>query len=212
MNYPMGFDPLNVVPHVFEHTARGSQSSDIYSRLLQERIVFVPGEIDDFVANSIIGQLLYLDKVDPDRDILLYINSPGGSVYSGLAIYSTMQTISCDVETCCIGMAMSMGALLLAGGTKGKRFAIPFSRILIHQPWTGRSIGGTAADIEIHAREILRMKAELNDILAQHTGQTIERITKDTDRDFYMSPAEAKDYGLIDGIIESKKKKEEIQP
>jgi ATP-dependent Clp protease protease subunit len=137
---------------------------------------------------------------------LLYVNSPGGSVYAGLAIYSTMQTISCDVETYCIGMAMSMGAVLLAGGTKGRRYALPYSRILIHQPWTQRSIGGTAADIEIHAREILRMKSELNDILALHSGQTIERISKDTDRDFYMSPQEAKDYGLIDHIIESKKK------
>ena len=205
----MSFDPLNVIPHVIEHTARGSQSSDIYSRLLQERIVFVPGEIDDFAANAIIGQLLYLEKVDPDREILLYVNSPGGSVYAGLAIYSTIQTISCDVETYCIGMAMSMGAVLLAGGTHGKRFALPYSRILIHQPWSGRSIGGTAADIEIQAREIVRMKSELNDILAIHTGQTIERIQKDTDRDFYMSPAEAKEYGIIDHIIESKKQKRE---
>jgi ATP-dependent Clp protease protease subunit len=203
----MSFDPLDVIPHVIEHTARGSQSSDIYSRLLQERIVFVPGEIDDFAANAIIGQLLYLEKVDPDREILLYVNSPGGSVYAGLAIYSTIQTISCDVETYCIGMAMSMGAVLLAGGTHGKRFALPYSRFLIHQPWSGRSIGGTAADIEIQAREIVRMKSELNDILAIHTGQTIERIQKDTDRDFYMSPDEAKEYGIIDHIIESKKQK-----
>ena len=202
----MSFDLLNIIPHVTEHTARGERSSDIWSRLLQERIVFVPGEIDDFTANGIIAQLLFLEKTDPDREILLYVNSPGGSVYAGLAIYSTMQTISCDVETYCIGMAMSMGAVLLAGGTKGRRYALPYSRILIHQPWTQRSIGGTAADIEIHAREILRMKSELNDILALHSGQTIERISKDTDRDFYMSPQEAKDYGLIDHIIESKKK------
>jgi ATP-dependent Clp protease, protease subunit len=201
----MRFDPLNIIPHITEHTARGERSSDIWSRLLQERIVFVLGAVDDFMANSIVAQMLFLDKQDPDREIQLYINSPGGSVYDGMAIYSTMQTISCDVETYCIGQAMSMGALLLAGGAKGKRYALPYSRILIHQPWSQGGPGGTATDIEIRAREIIRMKAEMNDILSMHTGQPIERIQKDTDRDFFMSPAEAKEYGLIDQIIESKK-------
>jgi ATP-dependent Clp protease, protease subunit len=202
----MSFDPLAIIPHVTEHTAQGMRSSDIWSRLLLERIIFVHGEIDDFLANGIIAQLLFLERQDPDQEIHLYINSPGGSVYSGLAIYSTMQTISCDVETICFGVAMSMGAVLLAGGTKGKRYALPYSRVLIHQPWSQGGMGGTATDIEIHAREIIRMKSELNDILAAHSGQTLERIQKDTDRDFYMSPAEAKDYGLIDQIIESKKR------
>ena len=203
----MPVEAVSIVPYISEHTARGEKSMDIWSRLLQERIVFVLGEIDDFMANSIIAQMLFLEKSDPDREILLYINSPGGSVYGGLAVYSCMQTVSCDVETYCIGMAMSMGAVLLAGGAKGKRFALPYSRILIHQPWTQRSVGGTATDIEIHAREIIRMKGELNEILAFHTEQTVERLAKDTDRDFYMSPSEAKDYGIIDHIIESKKHK-----
>ncbi|MCA1596696.1 MAG: ATP-dependent Clp protease proteolytic subunit [Chloroflexi bacterium] len=195
-----------MIPHVTEHTARGERSSDIWSRLLQERIVFVAGEVDDFLANSVVAQLLFLETQDPDREIHLYINSPGGSVSAGLAMYSTMQTISCEIATYCIGLAASMGAILLAGGTKGKRFALPYSRIMIHQVSVMRGPGGTATDIDIWAREMLRTKKELNEILTFHTGQPIERIEKDTDRDYFMAPQEAKDYGLIDEIITSKKR------
>ncbi|HET6383809.1 MAG TPA: ATP-dependent Clp protease proteolytic subunit [Armatimonadota bacterium] len=196
----------NIIPHVIEHTARGERSADIWSRLLADRIVFLAGEVDDFTANSIVAQMLFLEKADPDSEILLYINSPGGSVTAGLSIYSTIQTISCDVQTCCFGIAMSMGALLLAAGTHGHRFALPYTRILIHQVGVQRGPGGTATDIDIWAREMLRTKAEMNEIMARHTGQSVDRIAKDTDRDFYMSPQEAKEYGIIDDIIETKKK------
>jgi ATP-dependent Clp protease protease subunit len=192
-----------LIPFVIEQTSRGERSYDIYSRLLKDRIVFLGTPIDDQVANTIIAQLLFCEKEDPEKDILLYINSPGGIVSSGLAIYDTMQFISCDVATYCVGEAASMGAVLLAGGTKGKRFALPNSQILIHQPSGG--FQGQASDIEIHAQHILRLKQRLNEVLAKHTGQPIERIKEDTDRDNFMSSEEAKKYGLIDEIIITRK-------
>ena len=190
------------VPIVVEQTAQGERSYDIYSRLLKDRIVFLGGPIDDAVANSIIAQLLFLEAENPDKDIHLYINSPGGVVTAGMAIYDTMQYIKPDVSTICIGQAASMGALLLAAGAKGKRYALPNSRIMIHQPLGGAQ--GQASDIEIQAQEILRMKDMLNDILANHTGQPLKRIKKDTDRDFFMSSKEAKEYGLIDEVVQRK--------
>jgi ATP-dependent Clp protease protease subunit len=194
-----------LVPMVVEQTGRGERAYDIFSRLLKERIVFIGTPIDDTVASLSIAQLLFLESEDPDKDIMLYINSPGGSVSAGLAIYDTMQYIRPDVATICIGMAASMGAVLLAGGAKGKRSALPNSRIMIHQPWGG--VQGTASDISIQAEEILKTKKRLNQILANHTGQPIETLERDTDRDRYLSSEEAKNYGLID-IVYYKKEKE----
>lgn len=191
-----------LVPIVVEQTSRGERSYDIYSRLLKDRIIFVGSAIDDNVSNIIIAQLLFLEADDPDKDIHLYINSPGGVVTAGLAIYDTMQYIRPDVSTICIGQASSMGALLLAAGASGKRFTLPNARIMIHQPMGG--FQGQATDIEIHAKEILRMKESLNEILAFHTGQSIERIRQDTDRDFFMSGEEAKNYGIINEVIKER--------
>jgi len=188
-----------LVPIVVEQTSRGERSYDIYSRLLKERIIFLGTAVDDMVANLIIAQFLFLESEDPEKDINFYVNSPGGIVTSGLAIYDTMQYIKPDVQTICIGQAASMGALLLAAGTHGKRFALPHARILIHQPMGG--FQGQATDIEIHAREILRMKGELNKILAHHTGQPLERIESDTDRDYFMGGEEAAKYGIVDRVI-----------
>jgi len=189
-----------LVPIVVEQTPRGERSYDIFSRLLKERIIFLGDAIEDHLANLIIAQLLFLEKEDPDKDIDLYINSPGGSISAALAIYDTMRVIKPDVSTICVGMAASAAAVLLAGGAKGKRFALPYSRIMIHQPWI-KGIGGQATDIEIHAREINKLKRIINEILANHTGQPVEKIEKDTDRDYYMSAQEAKEYGIIDDII-----------
>ncbi|MBP1654326.1 MAG: ATP-dependent Clp protease proteolytic subunit ClpP [Bacteroidetes bacterium] len=191
-----------LVPMVVEQTGRGERAYDIFSRLLKERIVFIGTPIDDTIASLVIAQLLFLESEDPDKDINLYINSPGGSVSSGLAIYDTMQYIRPDVQTICIGLAASMGAVLLAGGTRGKRAALPNSRIMIHQPWGG--VQGTASDISIQAEEILRTKRRLNEILAHHTGRPLEDIEKDTDRDRYMSAEESKTYGLIDSVFVKK--------
>ena len=188
-----------LVPIVVEQTSRGERSYDIYSRLLKERIIFLGTPVDDYVANLVIAQLLFLESEEPDKDINFYINSPGGMVTSGLAIYDTMQYIKPDVQTLCIGQAASMGALLLAAGAKGKRFALPHARILIHQPMGG--FQGQATDIEIHAREILRMKHELNEILAKHTEQSLERIAADTERDYFMSGEESSKYGIVDKVI-----------
>ena len=188
------------VPYVIEKTGRGERAYDIYSRLLEDRIVFIGTPIDDMVANAVIAQLLFLQKDNKSQDINIYINSPGGSVSAGLAIYDTMQFVQCDVATYCIGQNASMAALLLAGGTKGKRHALPNSRVMIHQPWGGAS--GTAADIEIQATEIIKMKAQLNRLLAEHTGQKLEKIEADGDRDYYMSADEAKEYGLVDEVVE----------
>jgi ATP-dependent Clp protease protease subunit len=195
--------PYIPMPYVVEQTHRGERSYDIYSRLLKDRIVFLGTPIDDDVANVVIAQLLFLESEDPDKDISLYINSPGGAVTSGLAIYDTMQYVKPQVSTICLGQAASMGAFLLAGGASGKRFSVPNSRIMIHQPLGG--FQGQAADIEIHAKEILRVKARLNEILARHTKQPIERIEKDTDRDYFMGAGEAKEYGIIDDVIVHKK-------
>jgi len=186
-------------PYVIERTSRGERSYDIFSRLLMDRIVFLGSAVDDMVANIIVAQLLFLDADDPERDIYLYINSPGGSVYAGLAIYDTMQHLRAPVATFCVGMAASMGALLLAGGAAGKRSALPNSRIMIHQPSSGYS--GTAADIEIAAKEVLEIRERLNQILAHHTGQPVERIANDVDRDRFMSPTVAQEYGLIDRVL-----------
>jgi len=194
------------IPIVIEQTSRGERSFDIYSRLLKDRIIFLGTEIDDHIANLVMAQLLHLESEDPDKDINLYINSPGGIVTSTLAIYDTMQYIKCDVATTCIGQAASGAALLLAGGTKGKRFALPHARVLLHQPSGGAS--GQAVDVSIHAQEILRLRQLLDDILAKHTGQPLEKIKADTDRDFIMTAEEAVEYGVIDGVIVSKKLKE----
>lgn len=190
---------MSLVPMVVEQTSRGERAYDIYSRLLKERIIFLGSAIDDTVASLTIAQLLYLESEDPDKDVRLYINSPGGSVTAGLAIYDTMQYIKPDVSTICMGLAASMGAVLLAAGAEGKRFALPNSRIMIHQPWGG--VEGKAVDIETHAREILRLRELLNEILAKHTKQSIEKIQSDTDRDYFMSSSEALNYGLIDEVI-----------
>ena len=187
------------VPIVVEQTGRGERSYDIYSRLLKDRIILLSGPIDDTVANSIVAQLLFLESEDPDKDIHLYINSPGGVVTAGMAIYDTMQYIKPDVSTICVGSAASMGSLLLTAGAAGKRYALPHSRIMIHQPLGG--VQGQASEIEIHAREILRLREELNGVLAYHTGQPIEVIAQDTDRDNFMSAQDAKDYGLIDEVL-----------
>ena len=194
---------LNLIPIVVEHSARGERSYDIYSRLLKERVVFVCGPIEDLVANVVVAQLLFLESENPDKDIHLYINSPGGLVTAGLAIYDTMQFVKPQVSTMCIGQAASMGALLLSGGEKGKRFCLPHTRIMIHQPLGG--FQGQASDIDIHAREILNTRERLNQILAKHTGQPLERIANDTDRDRFMSAAEAVDYGLLDEVLDSRR-------
>ena len=191
---------MNYVPIVVEQSSRGERSYDIYSRLLKDRIVFVTGPIDDNMANVVIAQLLFLESEDPDKDIHLYINSPGGSVSAGMAIYDTMQYIKPDVSTICMGMAASMASVLLAAGTPGKRFALPYSRVMIHQPLGGAQ--GQASEIEIHAREILRIREEMNGVLAKHTGQSIEKIAHDTDRDYYLTSREAVEYGLIDKVLE----------
>ena len=188
-------------PYVIERNSRGERSYDIFSRLLMDRIVFLGSPINDDVANVIIAQLLFLQADNPEKDIFLYINSPGGSVYSGLAIYDTMQFLACPVNTYCMGLAASMGSFLLAAGSKGKRYALPNSRIMMHQPSMSGGVGGTAADIDIQAREILYLRDRLNHIYADHTGQPIERITQDIDRDRFMSPDEAREYGLIDHVI-----------
>jgi len=186
-------------PTVIEQTHRGERAYDLYSRLLKDRIVFLGTPVDDDVANIIVAQMLFLESEDPDKDINLYINSPGGSVTSGLAIYDTMQYVKCQVSTICMGQAASMGALLLTAGAKGKRYSLPHSRIMIHQPSGG--FGGQASDIELHAKEILRLKAKLNEIMQKHTGQPLDRIDKDTDRDYFMGAGEAKEYGLIDEVV-----------
>ena len=188
-----------LVPFVIEQTSRGERSFDIFSQLLNERVVFLGTPVVDEIANLIVAQLIHLESDDPDKDISLYINSPGGSVYAGLAIYDTMQFIKPDVSTICVGSAMSMGALLLAGGAKGKRFALPNARVLIHQVAGGYE--GQATDIEIHAREVLNLRKRLDEIIADHTGQEIAKVRSDTERDYFMSAAEAKDYGIIDEVI-----------
>ena len=193
---------MNLVPIVIEKDGRGERAYDIYSRLLKDRIVFLGTGIDDVVANLIIAQLLFLESEDPTKDIYFYVNSPGGLITSGLAIYDTMQYVKCPVSTICIGQAASMGAVLLAGGAKGKRYALPHSRVLIHQPLGG--VQGQASDIDIQAREILRMREEINRIFRQHTGQPIEKIQQDTERDFYMTAAQALEYNIIDQIMEKR--------
>ena len=198
---------LNLVPIVIEQTARGERAYDIYSRLLKERVVFVVGPVEDYMANVVIAQLLFLESENPDKDVHLYINSPGGSVTAGLAIYDTMQFIRPAVSTMCVGQAASMGALLLAGGSKGKRVCLPHSRIMIHQPLGG--FQGQATDIDIHAREILLIREKLNTILSKHTGQTLEKIRLDTERDNFMGAIEAKKYGLIDEILEIREEAQE---
>ena len=190
---------MNLVPMVVEQSPRGERSFDIYSRLLRERIIFLGTSVGDEVTSSIVAQLLFLEAEDPDKDITFYINSPGGSVTAGLAIYDTMQYVKCDIATLCMGQAASMGALLLAAGTAGKRYALPNSRIMIHQPMGGYQ--GQASEIDIHAKEILRMRADLNKILSHHTGHTVKKIEKDTDRDNFMSPTEAKKCGIIDKVL-----------
>jgi ATP-dependent Clp protease protease subunit len=193
---------MSLIPMVVEQTGRGERAYDIYSRLLKDRIIFLGGPIDDHLANLIIAQLLFLESEDPDKDIHLYINSPGGVVTAGMAIYDTMQYVKASVSTICVGQAASMGAVLLAAGTKGKRFSLPHSRIMIHQPLGG--FQGQASDISIHAQEILRMRDTLNQVLAQHTGQDLERIAADTERDFFMGSEAAEKYGIVDGIVKRK--------
>lgn len=191
------------IPYVIEQNERGERAYDIYSRLLKDRIIFLGTPIDDGVANAVIAQLLFLESEDPDKDINIYVNSPGGVVTAGLAIYDTMKLVKPDITTICVGQAASMGAVLLAAGTKGKRYSLPHSRIMIHQPLGG--FQGQAADIDIHAKEILRMKDKLNHILAEHTGQPLDKIERDTDRDFFLSGEQAKEYGLVDKVIFDKK-------
>ena len=193
---------LNLVPMVVEQTARGERAYDIYSRLLKDRLIFIVGGIDDHVANLVVAQLLFLESENPDKDVHLYINSPGGIVTAGLSIYDTMQFIKPDVSTICIGQAASMGSLLLAGGTKGKRYCLPHSRIMIHQPSGG--FQGQASDIDIHAREVLKLRQRLNEIMAKHTGQTVERVERDSDRDNFMDAEAAVEYGLIDTVLEKR--------
>jgi len=195
---------MTLIPFVVERTERGERAYDIYSRLLKDRIVFIGNPVNDDVANAVIAQLLFLEKEDPDKDIDLYINSPGGAVSAGLAIYDSMQLVKPDISTICMGLAASLGALLLSAGAPGKRYALPFSRILIHQPLGGAQ--GQASDIDIAAKEITKMRKIINDIMAKHTGQPLEKIEKDTDRDFYMSAEEAKEYGIIDEILYKEKR------
>jgi ATP-dependent Clp protease protease subunit len=198
----MTIQGLNLIPMVIEQTARGERAYDIYSRLLKERVVFCVGPIDDYMANVVVAQLLFLESENPDKDINLYINSPGGIVTAGLAMYDTMQFIKPDVSTICVGQAASMGSFLLAAGAKGKRYCLPNSRIMIHQPSGGFS--GMASDIAIHAKEILAIKAKLNETLAKHTGRTVEQVEREMDRDYFMSATEAKDYGIVDGVLDSR--------
>lgn len=198
----MSAKALNLVPMVVEQTARGERAYDIYSRLLKERLIFVVGPTEDHMANLVVAQLLYLESENPDKDIHLYVNSPGGSVTSGLSIYDTMQFITCDVSTICVGQAASMGALLLGGGSKGKRYALPHSRIMVHQPSAG--FQGQATDIDIHAKEVLELKKRLNEIMARHTGQKVDKIEQDLDRDNFMSAEQAVQYGLIDTVLEQR--------
>jgi ATP-dependent Clp protease protease subunit len=193
---------MTLIPMVVEQTGRGERAYDIYSRLLKDRIIFLGGEIDDHLANLIIAQLLFLESEDPEKDIHLYVNSPGGVVTAGLAIYDTIQYLKTPVSTICVGQASSMGAVLLAAGAQGKRFALPHARIMIHQPLGG--FRGQATDISIHAQEILRLRDDLNQILARHTGQSIERVAADTERDFFMGSDAAKEYGIIDGVVQRK--------
>jgi ATP-dependent Clp protease protease subunit len=199
-----GLDPqaLNLVPMVVEQTARGERAYDIYSRLLKERVIFVVGPIEDYMANLVVAQLLFLESENPDKDVSIYINSPGGSVSAGLAIYDTMQFIKPDIATLCVGQAASMGAVLLAGGAKGKRYCLPHSRIMIHQPLGG--FQGQATDVEIHAREILKVRERLNQLLAKHTGQAVEKISVDTERDNFMGGEDSVAYGLIDKVLTSR--------
>jgi ATP-dependent Clp protease protease subunit len=204
-NVALHTQALNLVPMVVEQSARGERAYDIYSRLLKERVIFIVGPIEDQMANLVVAQLLFLESENPDKDISVYINSPGGSVTAGMAIYDTMQFTNPDISTLCIGQAASMGALLLAGGAAGKRYALPHSRMMIHQPLGG--FQGQAADIDIHAREILKIREELNIILANHTNQSVERISKDTDRDNFMDSETAKGYGLIDEVLDKRKEK-----
>ena len=198
----LGAQALNLVPMVVEQTARGERAYDIYSRLLKERVVFAVGPVEDYMANVIIAQLLFLESENPDKDISLYINSPGGAVTAGMAIYDTMQFIKPQVSTLCIGQAASMGAVLLAGGAEGKRYCLPHSRVMIHQPLGG--FQGQATDIDIHAREILKIREQLNEILAQHTHQSVERIREDTERDRFLGPEEAVEYGLVDKMLSAR--------
>ncbi|NCF63751.1 MAG: ATP-dependent Clp endopeptidase proteolytic subunit ClpP [Gammaproteobacteria bacterium] len=199
------FDPqaLNLVPMVVEQSSRGERAYDIYSRLLKDRVVFIVGPVEDHMANLVVAQLLFLESENPDKDINLYINSPGGSVSAGLAIYDTMQFVRCEVSTMCVGQAASMGAVLLAAGSKEKRYCLPHSRVMIHQPLGG--FQGQASDIDIHAREILKVRAQLNELLAEHTGQSVDQIAKDTERDNFMDPQQAMNYGLIDKVFENRK-------
>ncbi len=201
---------MNFVPIVVEQSNRGERAYDIWSRLLKDRIIFLGGPIDDTVANLIIAQLLFLESEDPDKDVQMYINSPGGSVTAGLAIYDTMQYIKPDVATICLGSAASMGALLLSSGAKGKRYALPYSRIMVHQPWGGAQ--GQATDVEIHAREILRLRELLNEILAGNTGQSLAKIQQDTERDYFMSSAQAKEYGIIDHLMTRRGSPADVAP
>ena len=194
---------LNLVPMVVEQSARGERAYDIYSRLLKERVVFIVGTIEDQMANLVVAQLLFLESENPDKDISIYINSPGGSVSAGMAIYDTMQFTTPDISTLCVGQAASMGALLLAGGASNKRYALPHSRIMIHQPLGG--FQGQATDVDIHAREILKIREELNQVLAHHTGQPIEQIARDTERDHFLNSVEAKQYGLVDEVLDKRK-------
>jgi ATP-dependent Clp protease protease subunit len=200
--YASGARGLNLIPMVVEQSSRGERAYDIYSRLLKERVVFLVGPVDDSVANVVVAQLLFLESENPDKDINLYINSPGGNVSSGLAVYDTVQFIKPDVSTICVGLAASMGALLLAGGAKGKRYSLPHSRMMIHQPSGGAY--GQATDIDIHAREILRLRERLNEVLAAHTGQPFEKISSDTERDNFMGAEEAVEYGLVDKVLTSR--------
>ena len=193
---------LNLVPMVVEQTSRGERAYDIYSRLLKERVIFIVGTIEDYSANLVVAQLLFLESDNPDKDISIYINSPGGSVSAGLAIYDTMQFIRCDVSTMCLGQAASMGAMLLAAGAKDKRYCLPHSRVMIHQPLGGYQ--GQATDIDIHAREILKIRTQLNEIFAFHTGQSVKKISEDTERDNFMDPQQALKYGLIDSILDQR--------
>lgn len=195
---------MSLTPYVIEDTGRGERSMDIYSRLLKDRIIFIGTDITDHVANVVVAQLLFLKMEDSKKDVHIYINSMGGYITAGLAIYDTLQWLGCDINTYCIGQASSMGALLLTAGTKGKRFALPNSRVMIHQPSGG--VGGTSSDIQLQAKEILNLKARLNEILAHHTGQTVEKIAIDSNRDFFMGPHEAKEYGLIDEVVLPRKK------
>ncbi len=202
-NRGSGPQALNLVPMVVEQSSRGERAYDIYSRLLKDRVVFIVGPVEDHMANLVVAQLLFLESENPDKDINLYINSPGGVVSAGMAIYDTMQFIRCDVSTMCVGQAASMGAVLLAAGTKEKRYCLPHSRVMIHQPLGG--FQGQASDIDIHAREILKLRAELNEMLAAHTGQEVDKIAEDTERDNFMDSQQAMDYGLVDKVFENRK-------